>query len=51
LVLHGDSKALSDDVRDVGKVVGLHFKGDKNNPFDVLSGIGRKNKEGDGNGK
>jgi len=38
-------------VREVGKVVGLNFKGDKNNKFDVLSGVSRKNKEGDGIGK
>ena len=51
LVLHGNDKVLSDDVREVGKVVGLNFKGDKNNSFDVLSGVSRKNKEGDGFGK
>lgn len=48
LVLHGSDKAKSEDVRGIGKVVGLNFKGDKNNTFDVLSGVGRKNKEGDG---
>jgi len=51
LVLHGCGKALSDDVRGMGKVVGLKFKGDTNNMFDVLLGAGRKNKEGDGNWK
>jgi len=45
LVLHGRGEVLSDDVRELGKVVGLNF----NNKFDVLSGVGRKNKEGDGN--
>jgi hypothetical protein len=41
---------MSDDVRGLGESVGLKFKGDKNNRFDVLSGVGRKNKEGDGKG-
>jgi hypothetical protein len=51
LVLHGSSKVMSEDVRDLGKVVGLNFKGDNNNRFDVLSGVGRKKKEGEGEGK
>jgi hypothetical protein len=29
-------------------MVGLNFKGDKNNMFDVLSGVGRKKSEGGG---
>lgn len=48
LVLHGNSKALSDDVRGMGKLVGVNFQGDIQNRFDVLSGVGRKNKEVDG---
>jgi len=48
LVVHGNDRVQSDDVRGIGKTVGLNFKGDKNNMFDVLSGVGRKNKEGDG---
>lgn len=48
LVLHGNSKALSDDVRGMGKLVRVNFQGDNQNRFDVLSGAGRKNKEGDG---
>ena len=51
LVLHGSDKAMSEDVRGIGKVVGLNFKRDKNNMFDMLSGVGRKNKEGDGKGE
>jgi hypothetical protein len=51
LVLHGSSKVLPEDVTDLGKVVGLNFKGDNNNRFDVLSGVGRKKKEGEGEGK
>ena len=50
LVVHGNDRVKSDDVRGIGKMVGLNFKGDKNNRFDVLSGVGRKNKEGDGSG-
>lgn len=46
LVLHGSDQAKSDDVRGFGKIVGLKFKGDKNNMFDVLSWVGRKNSEG-----
>ena len=46
LVLHGRGEVLNEDVRELGKVVGLNF----HNSFDVLSGAGRKNKEGDGNG-
>jgi len=49
LVLHGSDKAKLDDVRGIGKKVGLNFKGDKNNMFDVLSGGGRKNSKRDGN--
>lgn len=48
LAMHGSGEVLSADVRELGKVVGLKFQGDKNNSFDVLSGAGRKNKEGVG---
>jgi hypothetical protein len=48
LVWHGCNKTMLDDVRGMGKAVGLNFKGDKNNRFDVLSGAGRKNKESEG---
>jgi len=48
LVLHGSDKAKADDVRGIGRMVGLNFKGDKNNKFDVLSREGRKNAEGGG---
>jgi len=48
LVLHGSDKALSNDIRGIGKLVSLNFKGDKNNKFDVLSGVGRKKSEGGG---
>jgi hypothetical protein len=48
LVVHGNEQVLSDDARVFGKVVGVNFKGDKNNMFDVLSGVGRKKLEGGG---
>lgn len=51
LVLHGNSKVMSDDVKGMGKAVGLSFKGDKHNMFEVLSGAGRKIRESDGLGK
>ena len=50
LVLHGNAKVMSEDVCDVGKAIGLKFNGDKNNMFDVLSGVGRKNDGGGRNG-
>ena len=43
LALHGSDKNMSNDVKGIGKKLGLNFKGDKNNMFDVLSGVGRKN--------
>jgi len=51
LVLHENKNKAVDDVCEIRKVVGLKFKGDNNNMFDVLSGAGRENKEGDGGGK
>ena len=50
LVLHGNDKVTSDDVCDIGRTIGLNFNGDKNNPFDVLSGEGRKSRVGGGDG-
>jgi hypothetical protein len=41
-VLHGNDKKKSEDVCEIGKVVGLQFEGDTHNMFDVLSGKGRK---------
>jgi hypothetical protein len=35
----------------LGKLVGIKFNGDKNNMFDVLSGVRRKNSEGGGRGE
>jgi len=50
LVLHGNDKVTSEDVCEIGRTVGLKFNGDKNNMFDVLSGVGRKPREGGGEG-
>ena len=50
LVLHGNDKVLAEDVCAIGRTVGLTFSGDLNNKFDVLSGMGRKNREGGGDG-
>ena len=50
LVLHGNEMVRSEDVRDIGRTVGLNFNGDKNNKFDVLSGAGRKLRDGGGDG-
>ena len=50
LVLHGNDKVLTDDVCEIGRTVGLNFGGDQYNKFDVLSGVGRKNREGGGDG-
>jgi len=50
LVLHGNDKVLVEDVCAIGRSVGLKFSGDLNNKFDVLSGMGRKNREGGGVG-
>jgi len=51
LVLHGNKKVVDEDVRGIGKVVGLKFNGDKNNMFNVSSGAGRKNQKGGGKGE
>ena len=50
LVLHGNDKVMSDDVCEIGRTIGLNFNGDKNNMFDVLSGVGRKTRVGGGDG-
>ena len=50
LVLHGNDKVMTEDVCEIGRTGGLNFSGDRNNMFDVLSGVGRKNREGGGNG-
>jgi len=48
LVLHGNKKVVDEDVRGIGKVVGLKFNGDKNNMFNV--GWGEKIKREVGRG-
>jgi len=51
LVLHGNKNVVSEDVCGIGKTVGIEFKGDKNNMFDVLSGVGRSKSESGVRGK
>jgi len=51
VVLHGNDKIANEDIRGMGKAVGLNFSGVNHNMFDVLSRRGRKNKEGGRNGK
>jgi len=48
LVLHGNDKVVTEDVCSIGRTIGLNFSGDNNNMFDILSGGGRKNREGGG---
>lgn len=50
-MLHGTDCVTTEDVRGIGKEIGIKFAGDKNNMFDVLSSVRRKNKEGDRQGK
>ena len=49
LVLNTNKKTAVEDVYDIGKQIGLNFEGDKNNMFDVLSGVGQKT-HGEGGG-
>jgi hypothetical protein len=42
LVLHGRKETVAADVRDVGKVVGLHYQCDTTNSFKLLSKEGRR---------
>ena len=45
LVLHGNENVRSEDVRDIGRTIGLNFTGENNNMFQVLAGTSRKNRE------
>jgi hypothetical protein len=42
VVLHGKRDAVEEDVREIGKTLGVKFKGDKNNSFNLLTREGRK---------
>jgi len=42
LVLHGKKEEVSADVRELGKVVGLHYQCDTSNSFNLLSKKGRR---------
>ena len=50
LVLHGNDKVATEDVCSIGRTIGLNFSGDNYNMFDILSGGGRKNREGGSDG-
>ena len=41
-MLHDKSGGGSKDVEELGKVIGVNFKGDSNNSFNLLSRAGRK---------
>ena len=45
LTLHGSNKVANEDIRGIGKVIGLNFDGFNHNMFEVLSRGGRHNKE------
>jgi hypothetical protein len=42
VVLHGKKEVVAEDVREIGKTLGVKFKGDKNNNFNLLSKEGRR---------
>ena len=42
VVLHDKSKGVSHDVKEIGNVIGVNFKGDSNNSFNLLSRAGRR---------
>lgn len=42
VVLYAKSEGASKDVKEIGKVIGVNFKGDSNNSFNLLSRAGRK---------
>ena len=51
LVLHGKADKVKDDVRDLGKIVGVKINCDTTNNFNLLSREGRKNlRAADGGG-
>ena len=42
VLLHGNKKVATEDVREIGLSLGVNFKGDKNNSFNLLTREGRK---------
>jgi len=50
VVLHGKSKEVSEDVRNIGKTVGVRFKCDTANSFNLLMREGRREWRASGGG-
>jgi len=44
VVIHGKEEVVVDDVRGIGKAIGVKFNGDKMNMFNLLSRVGREKK-------
>ena len=42
VVLHGKKEVVEDDVKVIGKTLGVNFKGDNNNSFNLLSKEGKR---------
>jgi hypothetical protein len=41
-VLHEKPAVVKEDVKEIGRVIGVRFKGDPNNSFNLLSKEGRR---------
>ena len=42
VVMHGNKEVVKADVKELGKVIGVSYKGDPNNSFNLLSKEGRR---------
>jgi len=42
VLAHGNPEGVAKDVKDIGKVIGVSFKGDPNNSFNLLTRAGRR---------
>jgi len=42
VVVHGKKEVVAEDVREIGKTLGVKFKGDNINDFNLLSKEGRR---------
>ena len=45
VVLHGNEDVKVEDVRGMGKAIGVNFKGDSHNKFSVLSKVGKEKRK------
>jgi len=50
VVLHGNDKVAVEDVRGIGKAIGVDFSGVTHNRFEVYSGAGKDVRPGEGVG-